>query len=51
MAFHAFGGHGNEMEHSLILIGPNTEMHALFTRKINTATIAADLINLINAMQ
>jgi cytochrome oxidase Cu insertion factor (SCO1/SenC/PrrC family) len=47
----AFGGYGNEMEHSLILIGPKTKMHALFTHNSNAATIAKDLNKLITAMQ
>jgi cytochrome oxidase Cu insertion factor (SCO1/SenC/PrrC family) len=50
-AFKAFGGYGNDKEYSLILIGPNTKMHALFTRSSNAATIAEDLNNLITAMQ
>jgi cytochrome oxidase Cu insertion factor (SCO1/SenC/PrrC family) len=50
-AFKVFGGYANDMDYSLILIGPNTKMHALFTRSSNAATIAEDLNNLITAMQ
>ncbi|MEW8027343.1 MAG: hypothetical protein AB2792_02580 [Candidatus Thiodiazotropha sp.] len=50
-AFEAFGGYANELEHTLYLIGPDTKLHALFTRDSNTATIAEDLINLFAALQ
>ncbi|MES9826845.1 MAG: hypothetical protein ABW201_01100 [Candidatus Thiodiazotropha sp.] len=51
IAFTAFGGAGNETEYTLYLIGPDATLRALFTRINNTATIAEDINNLIDAVQ
>ncbi|MBW9264008.1 MAG: hypothetical protein K1563_06700 [Candidatus Thiodiazotropha sp. (ex. Lucinisca nassula)] len=51
IAFTAFGGADNKTEYTLYLIGPDAKLRALFTRNNNTATIAEDLNNLIDAVQ
>lgn len=51
IVFTAFGDADNETEYTLYLIGPDAKLHALFTRNNNTATIAEDLNNLIDAAQ
>ncbi|MBV2094065.1 MAG: hypothetical protein AB2728_00100 [Candidatus Thiodiazotropha sp.] len=44
-------GSASEAQQTLYLIGPKTRLHALFTRDVDAATIAADLNTLIDAVE